>query len=258
MNNNNHMNYGFVKINRSILDDPIFKNHRLFLLYCYLLLRANFKETEIIWNGENLKIPIGSFVTGRLEMSKATNLKQTTIEDYLTYLEKATTIRQQKTNKWRMITVLNQDEIKKTDSKPTTNRQQSDTDKKDKKEKKINNINAEGANKLKNCQEEDGNGLGEPLLRNEEKKFNKDDLLKQFDMNKKIKINTQWQAEATEAYKFFNEEKDKIDSFFKKWKENLYIARNAYNDCKELGKRDLLYFFKVYSDLRAKNNLPKV
>ena len=131
------MENGYVKLHRKLLENPIADRPAWAWLWVVLLLKANWEEKEIIWNGEILKLQPGQFVTGRKALSKDTGVRPSTIEDILKYLETRHQIRQQKFNKFRIITIENwkiyQIENEKPDTKsdnqPTTKRQQSDTDK---------------------------------------------------------------------------------------------------------------------------------
>lgn len=126
------MNNGFINIHRKILDNPISKKPHWAWLWIYLLLRANWDDTSIIWNGELRKISKGSFVTGRNSLSKQTGIPASTIEDILKYLETQQQIRQEKNNKYRVITIVNWERYQKSDSKSnnkaTTKQQLADTD----------------------------------------------------------------------------------------------------------------------------------
>ena len=89
-----------------------------------------------MWNGEMIIIKDGQFLAGRKELSKETGIPETTIETILSFFEKEGQIRQQKTTKFRIITVLNwkQYQVEKefgqqTDNRRTTDGQQSDTNK---------------------------------------------------------------------------------------------------------------------------------
>ena len=130
---------GWIKLHRKILENPISKKPTYAWLWVYLLLKANHKEERFMWNGNETTIKEGQLLTGRKELSKSTGIPEGTIEGILTSMEKNQhLIRQQKTTKFRIITVLNwsvyqQDNIK-TNNKPTTNQQQIDTNKNDKNE----------------------------------------------------------------------------------------------------------------------------
>lgn len=96
-----------------------------------------------MWNGGVLDISEGQFITGRKQIALDTGLKESTIEDILNFLEKQQQIRQQKTTKYRLITIINWNEYQHSDSvsdnKATTKQQQSDTNKNDKKVKNDKN-----------------------------------------------------------------------------------------------------------------------
>lgn len=141
------MNNGFINIHRKILDNPIAKKPHWAWLWVYILLRANWKETEIIWNGELRKIEKGSFITGRNSLAKDIGIPPSTIEDILKYLETQHQIRQQKNNKYRVITVLNwekyQNSDNKSDNQPTSSRHLADTDNNINKDNKDNKDTSE-------------------------------------------------------------------------------------------------------------------
>ena len=82
-----------------------------------------------MWNNNTIIVKEGQFITGRKELSKVTGIPETTIERILEYLEKEHQIGQQKTTKYRLITVVNWKEYQIKDNKRTTNGQQTDTNK---------------------------------------------------------------------------------------------------------------------------------
>ena len=65
---------------------------------------------------------------------------------------------------------------------------------------------------------------------------------------KPLKEDLKWQLEAMEAITLLQAKKK--SSVFKCFKDNPSKARIAMLDCKELGKLNELYFFKVYSELK--------
>ena len=134
-------NSGWIKLHRQLLDNPISTRANWAWLWITLLLLANHEEKKIIWNGKEVMLSPGSFLTGRKALSKQTGIPQTTIERALTFFEEiGHQIGQQKTKKFRIITILNWGKYQiadiKADNKRTTNGQQTDTDKKYKKLKK--------------------------------------------------------------------------------------------------------------------------
>lgn len=129
------MEQGWIKLHRKILENPIIQKPNYLALWVILLLKANHKEKKFMWNGNIILIKEGQMITGRKELSKETSIPESTIEDILKYLERQHQIQQQKTTKYRIITIVNwekhQDKNSKSDNKATTKRQQSDTNKND-------------------------------------------------------------------------------------------------------------------------------
>lgn len=94
-----------------------------------------------MWNGEVILVHEGQFITGRKELSKVSGIPESTIEDILNLFERQGQIRQQKTTKFRLITVINWKKYQITDNKATTKRQQSDTNNNDNNDNNVNNDN---------------------------------------------------------------------------------------------------------------------
>jgi DNA-binding MarR family transcriptional regulator len=77
------------------------------------------------------------------------------------------------------------------------------------------------------------------------------DLYAKMGLPKPIRKVNQWQDEASNAVKYFVDSEDKVSSIFKCYKDNQQKARIALSDCKELGKKNVLYFLKVYNELKT-------
>lgn len=124
---------GYIKLHRCLLENPISQKPIYAWLWTTLLLLANHKPNKFMWNGNIIIIKEGEVLTGRKELSVKTGIPETTIEDILKYLERQHQIRQQKTTKFRIITIIEwqkyQNSDTKSDNKPTTSRQQADTNK---------------------------------------------------------------------------------------------------------------------------------
>lgn len=133
------MGNGWIKLHRKLLENPMVGRANYLALWVILLLKANHKENKMIWNNSFIVIKEGQFITGREELSRQSGIPSTTIERILKYLENGHQIEQQKTTKYRLITIVNwkehQNVDSKVDNKRTSNGQQMDTNKNDKKEK---------------------------------------------------------------------------------------------------------------------------
>lgn len=133
------MKNGWIKLHRKLLESLVANRPSWLSLWVTLLLKANHEPKKFMWNGNIILIKEGQMITGRKELSQQTGIPETTIEDILQFLEKQHQIRQQKTTKYRLITIVNwvkhQSSDTKSVNKATTKRQQSDTNKNDKKYK---------------------------------------------------------------------------------------------------------------------------
>ena len=127
------MENGWIKLHRKLLDNPISHKPLWGWLWVVLLLKANHEDKEIIWNGKSRVMESGTFITGRKVLSVESGLSETTIERVLDYLTESGQIGQQKTNKFRLITITKWKEYQivgqQKDNKKTTDGQQKDTDK---------------------------------------------------------------------------------------------------------------------------------
>jgi hypothetical protein len=125
------------------MDKGYYKKSQYVHLWLHLLLKANHIKAEFMWNGKIIIIKEGQLLTGRKELSIDTGITEGTIENILKMLENEHQILQQKTTKFRIITILNWCEYQsidnKIDSKVTTELQQTDTNKNNKNEENDKN-----------------------------------------------------------------------------------------------------------------------
>lgn len=132
---------GWIKLHRKLIEKGYYKKSQYVHLWIHLLISANHRKKEFMWNKQIIIIKEGQMITGRKQLSKATGITQGTIENILETLENEHQILQQKTNRYRLITIVNWNTYQKIDStsdnKVTTESQQSDTNKNDKNDKKL-------------------------------------------------------------------------------------------------------------------------
>ena len=137
------MGNGWIKLHRQLQLKGYYRQSQYIHLWVHLLLCANHKRTEYMTNGQIIHIKEGQLLTGRKLLAEGTGIPETTIERILKVLESEHQIEQQKTTKYRLITIVKWDTYQKadstSDSKRTASGQQADTNKnvkKDKNEKK--------------------------------------------------------------------------------------------------------------------------
>lgn len=130
---------GWVSLHRKLLDNPIFKNHKLLQTFLYCLLRATHDDIEQLVGDDIVSIKTGQLVTGRKAISRATGLTEQNVRTALSKLEKLQILTINPTSKYSIITVLawdvhQQTNQQVTNSQPTSNQQVTTNN-------NINNIN---------------------------------------------------------------------------------------------------------------------
>lgn len=127
------MENGWIKLHRRVVDKGFYKKSQYFHLWVHLLLSANHQPKEFMWNGNIILIKEGQMITGRQQLSEDTGIPESTIQDILKFLETQHQIQQQKTNKYRLITIVNwvkhQNSNTKSNNTPTSSQQHADTNK---------------------------------------------------------------------------------------------------------------------------------
>lgn len=106
------------------MDNPISRKPLYCHLWTHCLLLAQHEPTSFIWNNKKVILKPGQFVTGRKKLSEITGISESSIEKILKYLESEQQITQEKTTKFRIITIKNWDSYQQKDNNTTTKRQQ--------------------------------------------------------------------------------------------------------------------------------------
>ena len=135
---------GWIKLHRKTLENPLTKNPDGFMLWVQLLLRANHKDARIMVGNKFVDIKRGQLLTGRNKLVEYTGINRSKLERLLNLLESEHQIEQQKTTKYRLISITNYDKYQgdeqQTSNKRATNEQQLSTNKN---EKNVDNDNNE-------------------------------------------------------------------------------------------------------------------
>lgn len=132
------MEHGWIKLHRKLLSNPISDKPTWSWLWVVLLLKANHAPTKFIWNGRNITVNEGQFITGRKELSKVSGIHESSVQRILEYLEIEHQIEQQKTTKYRLITILNWKDYQSLDIKANNKRTTSEHKQEVKELKEVN------------------------------------------------------------------------------------------------------------------------
>lgn len=117
---------GYIKLHRKLLNNPIFKNHKLLQTFLYCLLNASHKEHEQLVGESIIKLLPSQLVTGRRAISNGTGLSEQNIRTSLATLQKLSMLTIKTTTKYSIISITNWDEHQidnqqLTNNQPTTN-----------------------------------------------------------------------------------------------------------------------------------------
>lgn len=153
-----YIKQGWVRFYRKSMDSTVWKNPNIWFVWSWCLLKANHKNTKIPFNGEDIELFAGQFISGRNkaleELPLLTSQQWRTAIDYL---KSTNRIAVNSNNKFSIITILNWNEHQSDNhqsNQPVTNQQPASnqpvtTDKNDKNDKNDNLSEASSLSELK-------------------------------------------------------------------------------------------------------------
>lgn len=103
------MNMGFIQLDRTILDTPIFDNPKLLKIWIWCLCKATFKERETVIGLQTVKLYKGQFIFGKLSASDALNMNPTTFYKSMKLLEEMGLITIKATKKFSIASIIEWD-----------------------------------------------------------------------------------------------------------------------------------------------------
>lgn len=166
------MNTGYIKLYRKVTNSFVWTNANMFKLWSLCLMKASHKESRFIFNGQEIAVSSGQFVTGRAVIEKEFNegvprdqqIVGRTLWRWLKKFENEQMLSISSTPKCSVITINNWDDYQVNDQQVSNNRptsvQQLSTyknEKNDKNEKNINNNNK--GSSIRSIWENNGFGL---------------------------------------------------------------------------------------------------
>ena len=100
------MHRGYIKIHRKIQDSFIYKDSKALHLWIHLILEANHKDNEFMFNNKKQVCKRGQLLTGLNSLACETKINRSKVNRLLKMFKNETLIETQKTNRFTIITVL--------------------------------------------------------------------------------------------------------------------------------------------------------
>lgn len=110
-------NTGWVKIYRKTLESTVFQNIYIWQVWTWCIMKANHKDNKFMFNGKDITVSRGSFITGREKaLSEMPEISARRYRTAINYLKSTNRITTQATNKYTIITVCKYDEYQNNNS----------------------------------------------------------------------------------------------------------------------------------------------
>lgn len=140
------MSGGYIKLYRQSIDSSVWQSPVVWMVWCWCLIKANHETNRFSFNGDDITISPGQFITGREKAVQ--EIRHVSTQQYRTamsYLEKTERLTIKTTNKFSLVTIKKWIDYQ-TNNQPTTNQQPTSnqpvtTNKKDKNVKNDKNKN---------------------------------------------------------------------------------------------------------------------
>lgn len=142
---------GYIYLWKKITDTSFYKDSYAVHLALHLLLKVNYKDTKIVFNGQEVIIKRGEHLCGGLSLAKETGMNRSMIRRKLKLLEKVGFIYVKSTNKFSIVTICKYNDFQTVKSvsdqqltikRPTTDHQMTTPKevKEDKEDKDLNTL----------------------------------------------------------------------------------------------------------------------
>lgn len=147
------MNHGYVKLYRKVMDSFVWTNPNMYKLWSLCLMKASHENRKFLFNGKEIWLNSGEFVTGRdaitFEMNRGVKsehqVNSASVWRWLKKFESEQMLNIKSTTKYSVISINNWDEYQGSEQqvniKRTTSEQQVNTNKNDKNDKNDKNNN---------------------------------------------------------------------------------------------------------------------
>lgn len=188
------MNLGYIKLYRKVTSSFVWTNSDMFKLWILCLMKASHEDRKFLFNGQEVRLTSGQFVTGAHAIAKEYNegvpsdkaIAWRTLWRWLKKFEKEELLTIQSNARYSVITIINWCDYQSSDKPVTSDGQSSDkpvtTNKNDKNDKNDkNNNNPRNSRKTREYADDDPNKKLAILLL---KLIRKNRSLKEPDLNK--------------------------------------------------------------------------
>lgn len=102
------MDDGWIKLHRKSLKSSIFTNPKYWYVWCWILMKASHGGKIIPFNGEDITLLPGAFITGRKSaLEELSTISEQSYKSSLSYLKSTNRITIQSTNRFSIIQVQN-------------------------------------------------------------------------------------------------------------------------------------------------------
>jgi hypothetical protein len=103
------MHQGYVKLWRKSIKSGWLKDHKLWVLWCWCLIKATHQPIKILVGLKEVHLEPGQFIFGRKKASEELKMSEKEIRLRLIFLEKAQNVAIKRTNRFSIITIINWD-----------------------------------------------------------------------------------------------------------------------------------------------------
>jgi len=111
--------YGYIALHRQLLENPLSNKPNYLAVWIYLLLKANYKGKEFIWNNKKIELKPGQFIGSILQISKHFSISTGTVSYILNYFESEGMLKRKSTKKFTLFEIRNYDKYQKVENRKT-------------------------------------------------------------------------------------------------------------------------------------------
>ncbi len=113
---------GFITLHRKLMENPIFANAGLLQLFVCLLFLAGFEDKRVEWNGKELVLNRGQFITGRFALAEKLRVNPNTVYKRLQTLSRMGIINIKSNNRFSLVTIVKYSQYQDKDKRGNTER----------------------------------------------------------------------------------------------------------------------------------------